>query len=172
MTTPSPVLPIAHGVLRILIVLNWMLAAFLLVLLFVVPMSDWIVSSLDLVGSERAASVVFRFRMIATLGLVSVPFNYVVLKRLIAIVDTVREGDPFVAANASRLETIARAMAGVQLLSMVIGAIGKSISTPEHPVQLDAGFSINGWLAVLMTFVLARVFAAGTRMREDLDGTV
>jgi hypothetical protein len=29
-----------------------------------------------------------------------------------------------------------------------------------------------GWLAVLLTFLLARVFAEGTLMREDLEGTV
>jgi hypothetical protein len=46
------------------------------------------------------------------------------------------------------------------------------LSTPAHPVNLDAGFSINGWLAVLLTFVLARVFAEGALMREDLEGTV
>ena len=28
------------------------------------------------------------------------------------------------------------------------------------------------WLAVLLTFVLARVFAEGARMRDDLQGTV
>jgi hypothetical protein len=33
-------------------------------------------------------------------------------------------------------------------------------------------FSINGWLAVLLTFLLARVFAEGALMREDLEGTV
>ena len=55
---------------------------------------------------------------------------------------------------------------------LVIGAIAKAVSTPEHPLHLDAGFSINGWLAVLLTFLLARVFAEGTRMRDDLDGTV
>ena len=51
-------------------------------------------------------------------------------------------------------------------------AIVKTISTPAHPVDLDAGFSVNGWLAVLLTFVLARVFAEGALMREDLEGTV
>ena len=98
--------------------------------------------------------------------------NYGLLKRLLAIVDTVRAGDPFVAANADRLRTIAWALLALQLLSLVIGAIGKSISTPAHPVHLDAGFSINGWLAVLLTFLLARVFAEGTVMREELEGTV
>jgi hypothetical protein len=46
------------------------------------------------------------------------------------------------------------------------------VSSPAHPLHLDAGFSINGWLAVLLTFLLARVFAEGTLMRDDLEGTV
>ena len=36
----------------------------------------------------------------------------------------------------------------------------------------STGFSINGWLAVLLTFVLARVFAEGALMRDDLQETV
>ena len=56
--------------------------------------------------------------------------------------------------------------------SLVIAGIAEAISTAEHPFELDAGFSINGWLAVILTFVLARVFAEGTLMREDLEGTV
>jgi hypothetical protein len=47
-----------------------------------------------------------------------------------------------------------------------------SVSTTAHPLNLNAGFSINGWLAVLLTFLLARVFAEGTHLREDLEGTV
>jgi hypothetical protein len=54
----------------------------------------------------------------------------------------------------------------------VVAAIVRVISTPAHPVHIQAGFSINGWLAVLLTFLLARVFAEGARMREDLEGTV
>ena len=111
-------------------------------------------------------------RAAAVLGLAVVPLNYFVLTRLIAIVETVRAGDPFVAANASRLQAIAWALVALQVLSVMIGAIGRSVSTPAHPVHLDAGFSINGWLAVLLTFLLARVFAEGALMREDLEGTV
>jgi hypothetical protein len=84
----------------------------------------------------------------------------------------VRAGDPFVAENAQRLQAIAWALLAVQILSMVVGAIGTAISSPAHPIHLDAGFSINGWLAVLLTFLLARVFAEGTLMRDDLEGTV
>jgi hypothetical protein len=31
---------------------------------------------------------------------------------------------------------------------------------------------ITGWVAVLLAFVLARVFLEGTRMRDDLEMTV
>lgn len=55
---------------------------------------------------------------------------------------------------------------------LVIGGIGKAVSNSAHPLHLDAGFSVSGWLAVLLTFILARVFAEGTLMREDLEGTV
>ena len=129
-------------------------------------------SAFELSPSPEAERLVMGLRAIAVLGLAAIPLNYVVLKRLLAIVETVRAGDPFVAANASRLQAIAWALLALQLLSLVIGAIAKSVSTPAHPLHLDAGFSINGWLAVLLTFLLARVFAEGTLMREDLEGTV
>jgi hypothetical protein len=129
-------------------------------------------SAFKLSPSPEAARLVMGLRAIAVLGLAAIPLNNAVLKRLLAIVETVRAGDPFVAANASRLQAIARALLALQLLSLVIGAIAKAVSTPAHPLHLKAGFSINGWLAVLLTFLLARVFAEGTLMREDLEGTV
>ena len=168
----TPALPIASVVLRILIVLNWLGGAAILALLVVMPNKEWIMSAFQLSPSPDADRLIMGLRAVAVLGLATIPLNYVVLKRLLAIVGTVREGDPFVAANASRLQTIAWSLLALQLFSIVIGAIGKAVSTPAHPVHLDAGFSINGWLAVLLTFLLARVFAEGTLMREDLEGTV
>jgi hypothetical protein len=168
----SAALPIAYVVLRILIVVNWLGGAAILVLLVAMPTRQWIMSSLDLSPSPEADRVVMGLRAIAVIGLAVIPLNYAILKRLLAIVETVRAGDPFVAANADHLQSIAWALLALQLLSLVIGAIVKSISTPEHPVHINAGFSINGWLAVLLTFLLARVFAEGSFMREDLAGTV
>ena len=122
--------------------------------------------------SPEAERLVMGLRAIAVLGLVVVPLHYAVLKRLLAIVETVRAGDPFVAANASRLQAIAWVLLALNLLSIVIGAIAKTVSTPAHPLHINAGFSINGWLAVLLTFLLARVFAEGALMREGVVGTV
>ena len=175
MTRPassSAALPIAHVVLRILIVLNWLSGAAIATLLVAMPTRRWIMSALDLSPSPEADQLIMGLRAIAVVRFVAIPLNYVVLRWLLAIVETVRAGDPFVAANASRLQAIAWALLAVQLLSLVIGAIAKAVSTPAHPLHLQAGFSISGWLAVLLTFVLARVFAEGARMRDDLEGTV
>ena len=168
----SAALPIAHLVLRILIVVNWLGGAAILALLVATPNEQWIMSAFKLSPSPDAERLVMGLRAIAVLGLVSIPINYIGLTRLLAMVETVRAGDPFVAANAARLQAIAWALVALQVLSLVIGAIAKSVSTPAHPLNIDAGFSVNGWLAVLLTFLLARVFAAGTLMRDDLEGTV
>ena len=168
----SAALPIAYVTLRILIVLNWLMGAAILALLVVLPNEQWIMSAFKLSPSPEAERLVMGLRAIAVLGLAAIPLNYVVLKRLLAMVETVRTGDPFVAANAYRLQAIAWALLGLQVLSLVIGAIARTVSTPAHPLHLNAGFSINGWLTVLLTFLLARVFAEGALMREDLEGTV
>ena len=168
----SAVLPIAHVSLRILIVINWLGGLVILALLVVLPNEQWIMRAFKLSPSPEADTLIMGLRAIAVLGLVTIPLNYVVFKRLLLIVETVRGGDPFVSVNASRLQTIAWALVALQVLSIVIGAIAKVVSTPAHPLHINAGFSINGWLAVLLTFLLARVFAEGTTMREDLEGTV
>ena len=171
-TSSSAALPIAYVMLRILIVVNWLSGAAIFALLVAMPTRRWIMSALELSPSPEAERLIIALHVIAVLGLVAIPLNYAVLKRLLAIVETVRAGDPFVAANAARLQAIAWALLALQLLSLVIGAIAKALSTPAHPLNLDAGFSISGWLAVLLTFVLARVFAEGALMREDLERTV
>jgi len=170
--SPSAALPVAYVVLRILIVLNWIYGGCIIALLLLMPNRDWIIRALDLSGGPDAERVIWGLRAVATLGLIAVPITYAIFKRLLAMVGTVRAGDPFVAANAYRLNTIAWLLLALQLLSVVIGAIGKVISTSQHPVHLEAGFSTSGWLAVILLFVLARVFAEGALMREDLEGTV
>ena len=168
----SAALPIAYVVLRILVVVNWLFGAAILALLLVSPNERWIMEAFQLSPSPEAQRLVMGLRAIAVVGLVTIPLNHLILKRLLAMVETVRVGDPFVAANADRLQAIAWTLLVLQLLGLVIWAIAEAVSSPAHPVDIDAGFSVNGWLAVLLTFVLARVFAVGALMREDLEGTV
>jgi DUF2975 family protein len=168
----SAALPIAHVVLRILIVVNWLYGAAIAILLVAMPTRQWIMSALEVPPGPEAERLILGLRAIAVVGLAAVPLNWAILKRLLAIVETVRAGDPFVAANASRLQAIAWSLLALQALGLVIGAIVRIASTPAHPLDIDAGFSISGLLAVLLTFLLARVFAEGALMREDIEGTV
>ncbi|HET7709882.1 MAG TPA: DUF2975 domain-containing protein [Sphingomicrobium sp.] len=168
----SAALPMAYVVLRILVVLNGLLGAAILALLLVAPNEQWIMSAFKLEPSPDTTRLIWGLRGVAVLGLVAVPLNHMVFKRLLSMIDTVRAGDPFVAANAHRLQAIAWLLLALQVLSIIIGAIGEAVSTAAHPVDLDAGFSVNGWLAVLLIFILARVFAEGALMRADLEGTV
>ena len=111
-------------------------------------------------------------RTIMLLGIASVPLAHLVLSRLRAIVDTVGEGDPFVAGNARRLQTIAWAVLGLEVVHLVVGAVAAGASSPGEPLDVGGGFSVTGGLAVLLLLVLARVFERGAAMREELEGTV
>src|SRR5262245_36548593 len=113
---PSAALPMARAVLRILIILNWVAGAAILALLVAMPNRDWILAAFKLAPSPDADRVIAGFRAIAALGLVTIPLNYVLLNRLLSIVETVREGDPFVSANAARLQTIAWILLTLQLI--------------------------------------------------------
>ena len=162
------VLTASRLVLHFLIILNWFYGAAILILLFASLVSgDQIMSALD------APEPLFRgMQAVALLGLFTIPLHYIILRRLLEMVESVRAHQPFIGQNAIRLQTIAWALLAMQCLSVVIGGIAKAVSTPKYPFNVDAGFSTSGWLAVILLFVLARVFGEGARMQEELEGTV
>lgn len=168
----SAALPVSQIVLRILILLNWLYGAVVLAIFVGMFAAErWTMMALGFSPPAQSGALIEGMRIIAGLGLVGVPLNFIVLGRLLAMVGTVRGGDPFVARNAARLQTIAWAVLGQQLLQLVIGTIARRVSTPAHPFHISP-FSTGGWLAVVLLFVLARVFAEGSQMRDDLEGTV
>src|SRR4026208_554452 len=100
--TSSAALPIAYLTLRILIVVNWLGGLAIFILLVAMPTRRWIMSSLELSPGPEADGVVLGLSAIAVIGLVTIPLNYAILNRLLAIVETVRAGDAFVDVNAYR----------------------------------------------------------------------
>ena len=166
-------LTVSRRVLGALIKLN-LLMGFLILALLVASM----VAEAPVMGALGArptadnSMLILGMRAIMVIGIGAVPLTHVVLARLLAIVGTVSLGDPFVAANAARLQTIAWAVLGLELMHLAVGAVAASVSSKAHPLDLDWNFSLTRWLAVLLLFVLARVFDHGARMREDLEGTV
>jgi hypothetical protein len=168
----SAALPVARIVLRILMILNVLGGAAILALLAAMPIEQWIMTEFRLSPSPEADRLIMGLRAVAMVALAAIAVNHVILMRLFGIVETVRAGDPFVAANASRLQAIGWSLLGLQLLGVVTIVIAKTVSIPGRPLDFDAAAPISGWLAVLLAFVLARVFAEGSRMRRDLEGTI
>ncbi len=106
-------------------------------------------------------------RIWLVLGLGMIATVHVSLSRLLAVVETVRVGDPFVPENAVRLKTIAWCSLVLELLRLVFGVLAAAMNAAGSNIPWK--FSLTGWLAVVLLFVLARVFEVGTRMREDLE---
>ena len=91
------------------------------------------------------------------------------------LLKSVRDGEPFTARNLVRL----RALGVVILLGVPLATFLSSICASEAAdsaglAGTGARLSIPGgaFVAGLLAFVLAEVFAAGLRLRDDLEGTV
>src|SRR5215467_13118081 len=125
----SRALPIACVALRILIVVNWLMGAAILALLVVVPNEQWIMAAFKLSPSPDAARLIAGLRAVAVLGLVGIPLNHAVLKRLLAILLAVRAGEPFVAVHSGQLEGMDRSLLGLKVISLITDLIAKAVST-------------------------------------------
>ncbi|MFN4186213.1 MAG: DUF2975 domain-containing protein, partial [Hyphomonas sp.] len=89
----------------------------------------------------------------------------------IAMIDTVRSGTPFAPANAERLRQVAWAMLALQIVDLGYGWFATQLSEATGEFMAWQ-FSVTGWLAVLLLFVLARVFQQGAAMQDEIEGTV
>lgn len=161
------------GVLRLLLVLNMTFAvAFLLAALASLPFHDMLATR---IGAKyptiEVERVVGGVRALLLVGAVAAVPAHIIFSRLIAVLHTVLAGETFAAPNARRVRAIAWALLAIQLLDVPLLLILPSLAGTG--VGLDgSSFSIGGWLSVLVAFVLARVFAEGAALREDLEGTV
>jgi hypothetical protein len=166
-------LSLSRTLLRLLTALN-ILAGIALALLLAATfaMEPRFLAYLEGLAPEAdVRALLWGLRLWGLIGLlVWLPILHFVLARLRAIVETVRLGDPFVAANAVRLRAIAWALLGLQLLHLVSGLFARALSSGE--IRFEWSFSLSGWLAVLLVFVLAGLFDEGARMRDELEGTV
>lgn len=166
-------LGLSRKVLKTLKVLNWIYGGAILALLiasFAEP--EWFFRAIGVKPGDGAERVARGLQMMAALGVVTIPINAAILDRLLAMTDTVRAGDPFVIANASRLTQIAWCVLWLEVIHLTIGAIIKTISSGAQHLDIDWTFSFTPLIAVLLIFVLAKVFEHGARMRAELEGTV
>ena len=167
--TSAQALSVARPVIQGLTILNILYAAGITALLvFSFFIEGWPQRPLgfDLTHAHPYAGT--GLRTIVVIGILGAAIVHTILRRLLAIVDTVRSGDPFILDNARHLQAIAWSVLALEVLRFVVASIAAAVWTPD---KVD-GFSIASWFAVLLLFVLSGVFAQGARMRADLEGTV
>ena len=174
MPAPYPnALVISRRVLQSLIALNLLMGLGILILLVATLVAEGpVMSALGAPATDGDATLIHRMRGIMVIGILAIPLTHVVLTQLLTIVETVRLGTPFVSENAARLQRIALTVLGLELLHLAVGLVASGVSSDAHPLDIDWNFSVTRWLAVVLLFVLARVFEQGARMREELEGTV
>lgn len=173
MSTDRRLMSVVLTVLRVLVVLN-LISLFLIVAILAVSVLAEDTIREALLKSDPGLDpdrILTALRIVMAVGVAAVPIAHILLTRLKVMVETVRAGDPFVEANAARLLVIAWCLLGLQLCDLAFGAVRMTLASKVEAVS-GWTFSLTGWVAVALMFVLARVFAHGTRMRDELEGTI
>jgi len=139
--------------------------------------ATWLVSGFfnGLLAEANAAvdvsDALFGIRLLMMIGIVMAIVIDRMLVSMSAVISSAANGDPFAPDNARRIRTIGWALLTLQLLDIPCALLARF--WPSLGSAAPSGdVSLGGWAATLMVFVLARVFTAGSVMREDLAGTV
>jgi hypothetical protein len=160
-------------VLRLLIKLNIVLGILIFALLIASVIAGGpVMRALGAIPTPDSGRLMFGMRGIMVVGILAAPVLHLIYTRLLAIVETVNAGDPFVIMNAARLQTIAWAIVGLELMHVAVVLLANGVVVGTEKVDIGGKFSVTPWLTILLLFVLARVFDQGARMRDELAGTV
>lgn len=109
--------------------------------------------------------------VIALSGIVA-GLGFFFFRDLYRIVASVEDGDPFVPVNARRLQAMGWIAVAVHVLGIPLALTSRWLDQIFHRAHGGFEFSYFGLLLALVLFVIARVFREGTRLRDELDGTV
>lgn len=168
-------LVLSRRVLKVLLVLNWVFVAFFAAVAAALlsPFGgEQAVAALSrTLPPDQAVLLVRAVIWLMALGIAAGFAAHVLFRRMLAIVATAIAGDPFTIANAQRLRAVGWALLVIQVLDLGFGYLSFMV---ESATIETFGWSptVGGWIAVLMVFVLARVFEQGSRMRDELVMTV
>ena len=163
----------ASVLMRVLNVLNWIVVAFFVFMLLLTFLADVEITRkfAEKLPNADPADLMDAVRLLCVLVFVAGPITHVLLTRLGTILRSVKVGDAFIAANGERLRVVAWALLGLQLIDIAFGVLAVMINE-EIGETIGGSFSLGGWIAVLLLFVLAKVWTEGAAMRDELEGTV
>jgi hypothetical protein len=167
-------LSVTRSVLRALVVIN-ILAGAVLLSLFAwsfLNEAQFLSAALKMTPAADQGTFLTGFRIALSTILPAVIAGHLLFTRLLAIIGSVAEGEPFAAANGERLQVAAWSLLVIQLCDLLFG-YGATMADLAVGERLSGWSpSIAGWLSVLLIFVLARVFREGARLRAEAELTI
>lgn len=170
----DPLLGIARAILTFLMGLTIFVGAAITIVVPVVllnqdrVLAEFSPSSSPMLGGDVIGAILAVLVLVA--GMVALSFIF--LRHLRRIVDTVRQGDPFIPENAARLRSMAWLSIVLQAIALFAGALTMWLEEATQNLEANFDISIGGILLPLVLFILARVFRRGAEMRDELEGTV
>ncbi|MDR6834780.1 MULTISPECIES: DUF2975 domain-containing protein [unclassified Sphingopyxis] len=154
-------------------VLNWFFAAvFMVVLVAITLRPDLLADALTKVTPRMDADhVIDLFRLVLLLCVPIAFAAHAIFTRLVAMIDSVDSAAVFTPVNARRLRVIGWCLLATQVIDVGYGWISYQlvVASGEH---FGWQPSLTAWLAVLMLFILARIFEQGAAMREEIEQTI
>ena len=97
---------------------------------------------------------------------------WVIMRKLLAITDSVEGASPLTHSNSNRLKDIGWLMVGMQIVGVPLDIWGSKFSSFFGVSHGDFELPIDSILVILLVFIWAGIFEHGADMREELEGTV
>ena len=145
-------------------------AAITLAIPAVLVLRDQVIAHLLEQGAPSEA--IWGVVVLLLLAVLATLLGFYFFRNLYRIIDTVAEGDPFVPINARRLSAMGWITVAGYVLAIPLNALSQWLESMSSHFHEEFGLSMAGILLAIVLFILARVFREGTRMREELEGTV
>lgn len=154
-------------------ILNWVLLALFMVVLVAISLRpDWMIGA---IGAAKPAIdggyMLDLFRITLLLCIPIAIAAHAIFTRLIAMIDATKVGAAFTLDNARRLRAIGWLLLATQVIDAAYGWLSFEMSRISGKV-FGWQPSLTAWLAVLLLFILARIFEQGAAMREELEQTI
>jgi hypothetical protein len=124
------------------------------------------------VGKGAPPETVWALAAMPALTAVIAVLGFYFMRHLYRLIGSVGDGDPFVPVNAVRLRSMGWISVAVHVVAIPLSIIGGWVENVTKDIHFQADLPLSGLFLALILFILARVFREGTRMREDLEGTV
>ena len=121
---------------------------------------------------SNADGLMTQVYVIIALAIVALGLGWTIMRKLLAMIETVANGNPFILANAARLKAIGWMMVAANIVAFPMLWMADQIARRFGEGHVDGDLSLTGLLSILLVFVLAGVFEQGAIMREELEGTV